>query len=256
MTEYSSDASFNGYAHIDAAANWAAVIAGTGAYGATLTTETVWNTGVDQATAPYVVDQFFMAFDTSEIPAEATISAATFYWGLNNNAAHPIVELYAYDFGAALDGTDYRTGGSAGWLDTAYDAGSRVAYYEVTGSDAEPVTFTTNNTPMFAAIVKGGTTRFVAVTSNMRGDAYAGPLRCQWCTIYHAQASVRPHLDVTYNIPDPPTVTTAAISAITSSTATGGGTITDEGGSAVSAYGVCWNTTGTPTTADSHTHDE
>lgn len=53
-----------------------------------------------------------------------------------------------------------------------------------------------------------------------------------------------------------PTVTTTAISDITATTATGGGTITDDGGAEVTAYGVCWNTTGTPTTADSHTHDE
>lgn len=60
---------------------------------------------------------------------------------------------------------------------------------------------------------------------------------------------------VTYTA-DPPTVTTAPISNITASSATSGGTITDAGGSSVTAYGVCWNTTGSPTTADSHTHDE
>ena len=50
---------------------------------------------------------------------------------------------------------------------------------------------------------------------------------------------------------DPPTVSTAAVTDITSDSATSGGTITDEGGSAVTAYGVCWSSTNaTPTLAD------
>ena len=47
-----------------------------------------------------------------------------------------------------------------------------------------------------------------------------------------------------------PTVTTVAISAIDADSATSGGSITDSGDSALSAYGVCWNTTGSPTLLD------
>ena len=56
-------------------------------------------------------------------------------------------------------------------------------------------------------------------------------------------------------LPVVPTVTTDAVSAITPTTATGGGNITDNGGAAVTGRGVCWNTTGSPTTADSSTND-
>jgi len=52
-----------------------------------------------------------------------------------------------------------------------------------------------------------------------------------------------------------PTVTTTSISNITSTSASSGGTVTSNGGSSVTAEGVCWNTTGTPTTADSKTTD-
>lgn len=48
-----------------------------------------------------------------------------------------------------------------------------------------------------------------------------------------------------------PTVTTQDVTDITSTTATGNGNITDLGSSSPTAYGVCWNTTGTPTTDDS-----
>ena len=50
-----------------------------------------------------------------------------------------------------------------------------------------------------------------------------------------------------------PTVTTQAVTAISGTTATGNGNITSLGNSAVTQHGHCWNTTGTPTTADSKT---
>jgi subtilisin family serine protease len=52
-----------------------------------------------------------------------------------------------------------------------------------------------------------------------------------------------------------PTVTTTAISAITSSTATSGGNVTSDGGSTVTARGVCWSTSPAPTIANSFTTD-
>ena len=50
-------------------------------------------------------------------------------------------------------------------------------------------------------------------------------------------------------------VTTQAVTGIGSTTATGNGTITDLGTPNPTAHGVCWNTSGAPTTADSHTHE-
>jgi hypothetical protein len=45
-----------------------------------------------------------------------------------------------------------------------------------------------------------------------------------------------------------PTVFTSTISSITDSSAVGGGTVTSEGTSAITAVGVCWDTMPTPTT--------
>ncbi|MBI5473843.1 MAG: T9SS type A sorting domain-containing protein [Ignavibacteriae bacterium] len=54
-----------------------------------------------------------------------------------------------------------------------------------------------------------------------------------------------------------PTVATAVIdtTTISTTTANGGGNITNDGGGAITARGVCWNTTGSPTIADSTTSD-
>ena len=52
-----------------------------------------------------------------------------------------------------------------------------------------------------------------------------------------------------------PTVSTMGVTAITAATAVTGGNITDDGGSAVIARGVCWSTSHNPTTAGNHTSD-
>jgi hypothetical protein len=52
-----------------------------------------------------------------------------------------------------------------------------------------------------------------------------------------------------------PTVTTTAVTAITAATATSGGTVTSDGGAAVTARGVCWGTSANPTLTDSFTVD-
>jgi len=62
------------------------------------------------------------------------------------------------------------------------------------------------------------------------------------------------------NPPDSPvpviaTLTTTAASAITAATATSGGNITSDGGAAITARGVCWNTSTGPTIANSKTND-
>lgn len=51
------------------------------------------------------------------------------------------------------------------------------------------------------------------------------------------------------------TLTTAVISNLTSTTATSGGSIGNDGGTAVTSYGVCWSTSPNPTTAASKTVD-
>ena len=62
--------------------------------------------------------------------------------------------------------------------------------------------------------------------------------------------------DVTFTtLPAVPTLSTAAISAITLTSAVSGGNITNANGAAVTARGICWSTTATPTLTGSHTTD-
>lgn len=47
-----------------------------------------------------------------------------------------------------------------------------------------------------------------------------------------------------------PTVSTASITSIKITTATGGGTIQDDGGAPITERGICWSTSSNPTIAD------
>ena len=53
----------------------------------------------------------------------------------------------------------------------------------------------------------------------------------------------------------PPVLTTFTVSGITKNTAASGGSITSDGGSTITAHGVCWSTGATPTILDSKTND-
>jgi uncharacterized protein (TIGR02145 family) len=53
----------------------------------------------------------------------------------------------------------------------------------------------------------------------------------------------------------PPTLKTTIISSITSTSASGGGTISDSGDSPVTSRGVCWSTSHSPTISDDKTSD-
>ncbi|MFA5816672.1 MAG: hypothetical protein WC865_13750 [Bacteroidales bacterium] len=53
----------------------------------------------------------------------------------------------------------------------------------------------------------------------------------------------------------PGAVTTGSVSGVTATQATLGGTVTTDGRTVISVSGLCWNTTGNPTTADSKTTD-
>jgi hypothetical protein len=52
-----------------------------------------------------------------------------------------------------------------------------------------------------------------------------------------------------------PTLTTTAANSVTKYAASAGGTIASNGGSVITASGICWSTTATPTTSDSKTTD-
>lgn len=97
-----------------------------------------------------------------------------------------------------------------------------------------------NGTGVFASAITGlspGTTYYIrAYATNSVGTSYGNQI-----------------IGTTHAVL--PTVTTTATSNITASSFTCGGAITFDGGSAITARGVCWSITPTPTINDSKTND-
>lgn len=89
-----------------------------------------------------------------------------------------------------------------------------------------------------AAGTGSGTVAY-AVAANNTASARVGTLTVAGTTLTVTQSAP----------PVVPTVSTTAITAITRTTAASGGTVTGDGGSPVTARGVCWGTAATPTTA-------
>jgi hypothetical protein len=86
-------------------------------------------------------------------------------------------------------------------------------------------------------------------------------LNLQLGTTYHVRAYATNAIGTSYGAQQTFTtngyanVTTNAVSSITATTATCGGNITADGGTTVSARGVCWSSTTNPTISDSKTTD-
>jgi len=81
-------------------------------------------------------------------------------------------------------------------------------------------------------------------------------------TLYYVRAYITNSSGTSYGneitlttSPVVPTVSSADTSNVTKYTAMCGGTITNDNGSSISARGVCWNTSGSPTIANSKTND-
>lgn len=83
----------------------------------------------------------------------------------------------------------------------------------------------------------GGTTYFVrAYAINSQGTSYGNE------TSFTTPAGL-------------PTVTTSQVTNITQTTATGGGNVTNNGGTAIIERGICWSTSHNPTTSGSHANN-
>lgn len=91
--------------------------------------------------------------------------------------------------------------------------------------------------PVFGSSVAAGIT--AQDTANWNNNSYAGILE----RLLHIEQTLF----------TTPTLTTSAVTAVTIDKAACGGTVTNDGGMNVTVRGLCWNTTGTPTVADSKT---
>ncbi|NTW34476.1 MAG: hypothetical protein HGB12_17955, partial [Bacteroidetes bacterium] len=201
------------------------------------------------------ISRSFMLFNTSSIPDNNIISSATLSLygydnGRNADAFSSSLNIYSSSpaSNTALITDDYDQVGSTEFSTTInYSAFSLVAYNDFT-----------LNVSGIANISKTGISKFSWRDKKYDSDNIA----MSWVSsvfsernCYSADESGTdkdPKLVVTYTLPIfAPTVTTQAVTNITGTSSTGNGTVTDDGGAVISERGVCWNTSTTPTTANS-----
>lgn len=109
---------------------------------------------------------------------------------------------------------------------------------------------TGNPTKADSVLADGSSTNFTVTTTTMSQN-----------TLYYVKAYSDNKYgtgygnQITFTTATLPTLTTNSISAISYSGATSGGIISGDGGNAITSKGVCWNTIGTPTIADSKTNN-
>ena len=116
-----------------------------------------------------------------------------------------------------------------------FDWGTTLAYGNSTssqsaGTGSAPIPESANLT----GLTTGTTYHFRIVATNSAGTSYGD--------------------DMTF-MPGAAIVTTASVSGITTTSAASGGNVSADGGSAVTARGVCWDTISSPTITGNHTTD-
>lgn len=202
----------------------------------------------------FEIDRSVMAFDTSSIPAGATVSAVTMKWWRNNERngqnADPglyFVKVSATGTSSAYYNQTYFQGGYLGYL------ANSLPYWTATVDINAWATVTLAT----AGITNAGTT---LIGCRMGHDYLNGApgnttdenyMENERTTAAGGNSSYQTYLIITWTTP--PVVTTGAVTLLQPISATLGGNVTDAGGGTVSTRGVCWATTENPTTSSSKT---
>jgi len=200
----------------------------------TVADDTTWNTGELGSFVSYMkdldpnTDYYVCAYATNvNGTSYGTVESFKTITGM------PEVTTSSLSF---LNDTSVHSGGNV-----TYDGGLPVTARGVCWSTLstpkidDDTTWDGNGTGEFTSQVNGlslGTNYYLrAYATNVNGTAYGGELE------FTTSATL-------------PTVTTAIPGLITDSSATGGGNVTNEGGTPVTARGVCWSTSAVPTISD------
>ncbi len=192
-------------------------------------------------TTTYRLFRYGLQFDCSDLPATSTISAAKVQLYVKNDNS-------ATDFDITIvSGTDLAFPAVAADYGDLLDDTTSFGTWNTSGFTSAGYVDVDLNATGISAITKAGTTKFGARSS--RDISSSAPTGLEWIEIGDAFASNNAKLVITYTYP--PTVTTQTMQAITGTTATGRGTITELGGGSITAHGHCWDTSTDPTTSDS-----
>lgn len=133
-----------------------------------------------------------LEFDTSSIPNGATVTSAVLSLKAYSYSNPPVLELYAYDFGASVTTAD--------WVPGADFAGmTRLAMHNTNGAWTGSTRYDfTSDAAFVDAINVGGLTRVVLVTEQIANNTSGGDWYANAYSPAASAESYRPQLVVTY----------------------------------------------------------
>jgi hypothetical protein len=190
-------------------------------------------------------------FNTSSIPDDYNVDSASFYpYGVG----FPTDD---YTVAKTISLVGFSPATNNNFINTDYDGYGTTKLasdvnFKSMGSGYKELPL---NASGLAYINKAGITNFMLMATNDLTDT--SPAEDSKDALYYGNfadnGTNKPKLTVTYTSPVvAPTVTTQAVTDIAKTTATGNGTITDDGGEATATRGICWKTSSGPTVSDSH----
>lgn len=232
MSVSTINSSYSGY-NGHASGNWSWVMGRSGNFATNagrLYVELSRNSG------DYDEQRGYMQFDTTSIPSTATVSAVTLRCSMDWN--NKDLGLGMYIVPSTMDWNS--VSGVNLW--SAVNLG-----YVSAASIPRGSIDITLSTP---SVQKASYTKLMAIHAyvffGIEPGFWDGRRDYWWIS---GPGETLPQLIITWTTP--PAVTTGDITNIMPIKATVGGNVTDAGGGTVSERGICWNTTGTPTTSSS-----
>jgi len=261
MTFYPDSTAVDGFAvrYIDGNDTWADIRGGAGT-DAVDYDNPIYARCVNGSSSLYrEIDRGLMLFNTAGLPDDATISGATLSLvgqtgaKLNGVTANPSVNIYSSSPSSvtALHMGDYGTLGTTAFCDTA------ITYNNWNDYGTSYNDFVLNASGL-AAVSKTGVSKFgfrIVYDATNSAPGFAGAYHQDSISAWSRKkgTSLCPKLVVTYTVPAvAPTVTTTAESAIYTTTCTGGGNVTSDGGATITERGVVYSHTVNPPTIASY----
>ena len=192
---------------------------------------------------------------TSDVPVSVTLaglqSATTYYFRIKAQNAVNVVYSSDMSFTTENSALQLTTNSISSITGTTAKSGGNITHDGDSPVTARGVCWNTTGNPTTANSLTNDGSGTGAFTSNISGLSLG--------TTYYVRAYATNAVGTTYGNERSfttlalPTVTTSNASDIKGNSAKAGGAVTNNGGSAITAQGLCWSTSPNPTTANSKT---